>query len=554
MVNLVAPLGEPGNGLYLLTLVIFAGTTIFACRGILFGHLAGKLEGWRYMFAGPQIIDKAYAQNPSRPFQIRTPSNSHLMITTSELIKEVLDAPPSRLSLHAVAKELLQPKYTMYGFEWQEQRGVEGTGFVRALRSRLTSHLPQFQPELDRIIRGCLLEELDRTPDENGFVPVELFPMIKRVITRVNCFVFFGKELSENSEFTEAALAFPQTVVLAAEILRITPAFMCPLVAWIVTKRHRAAKTLFRYLEPEVCRRRAEMAQADRLGVSKPAARADCMQWLIDTSPKKDPWSTPRMIGETLAIWFSSVHQLAMVSLERHAPSPATEGCEVANKRNTDFWHMKTTTFVIQDICQHQEYVDPLRQEIGQVTQEGKGLERIEERLPLLDSFVKESIRLSNADALSCRRKALDGFTLQDGSIIHKNDWVCIPQRAMMCDERRYANPHAFDGYRFARANDALRQGNATADVPDKTASTVTSASLEWPIWGLGNATCPGRFYASLILKLITANLLQEWECKLRDTTAPRSMVWRSSIVPRSDTVVLLRKREVREMDAAALG
>ncbi|KAK8127347.1 Cytochrome P450 [Apiospora sp. TS-2023a] len=464
--------------------------------------------------------------NPNRPFQIHTPSNSHLMITTGELIKEVLDAPPSRLSLHAVAKELLQPKYTMYGFEWQEQRGVEGTGFVRALRSRLTSHLPQFQPELDRIIRGCLLEELDRTPDENGFVPVQLFPMIKRVITKVNCFVFFGKELSENTEFTEAALAFPQTVVLAAEILRITPTFMCPLVAWILTKRHSAAKTLFRYLEPEVRRRRAEMAQADRLGgCSKPATRADCMQWLIDTSPKKDPWSTPRMIGETLAIWFSSVHQLAM-----------------------------TTTFVIQDICQNQEYVDPLRQEIREATQEGKGLERIEERLPLLDSFVKESIRFSNADALSCRRKALDDFTLQDGSVIRKNDWVCIPQRAMMCDGRRYANPTAFDGYRFARANDALRQGNATADVPDKTASTVTSASLEWPIWGLGNATCPGRFYASLILKLITANLLQEWECKLRDTTAPRSMVWRSSIVPRSDTVVLLRKREVSEMDAAALG
>jgi hypothetical protein len=55
----------------------------------------------------------------------------------------------------------------MHGFEWQEQRGVEGTGFVRALRSRLTSHLPQFQPELDQIIKSCLDEELSK-PDKNG--------------------------------------------------------------------------------------------------------------------------------------------------------------------------------------------------------------------------------------------------------------------------------------------------------------------------------------------------------------------------------------------------
>lgn len=36
----------------------------------------------------------------------------------------------------------------MHGFEWKDQRGVEGTGFVRALRSLLTSHLPLMLPKL----------------------------------------------------------------------------------------------------------------------------------------------------------------------------------------------------------------------------------------------------------------------------------------------------------------------------------------------------------------------------------------------------------------------
>lgn len=37
------------------------------------------------------------------------------------------------------------------------------------------------------------------------------------------------------------------------------------------------------------------------------------MQYLIDTSPRSNPWTVSRMIGEIMAVWFSSVHQLAMV-------------------------------------------------------------------------------------------------------------------------------------------------------------------------------------------------------------------------------------------------
>lgn len=48
---------------------------------------------------------------------------------------------------------MLQPKYTMQNFEWQDQRGIEGTGFVRALRSLLTANLPTLLPRLKEIIK-----------------------------------------------------------------------------------------------------------------------------------------------------------------------------------------------------------------------------------------------------------------------------------------------------------------------------------------------------------------------------------------------------------------
>lgn len=104
---------------------------------------------------------------------------------------------------------------------------------------------------------------------------------MKRLVTKVNCFVFFGEELcmkpyllihfdviarsltvddiniAQNAEFTAAALEFPQAVIFAAEFLRITPRFMRPLVASITTNGHRAAKTLYQYLVPIVEQRLA---------------------------------------------------------------------------------------------------------------------------------------------------------------------------------------------------------------------------------------------------------------------------------------------------------
>jgi hypothetical protein len=56
----------------------------------------------------------------------------------------------------------------MQGFEWKEQRGVEGTGFVRALRTLLTSHLPCVLPNISVAIDDQLNRELAKQKTVNG--------------------------------------------------------------------------------------------------------------------------------------------------------------------------------------------------------------------------------------------------------------------------------------------------------------------------------------------------------------------------------------------------
>ncbi|KAL7924715.1 cytochrome P450 [Trichoderma austrokoningii] len=470
-------------------------------------YLLRRIQGLLYLLWGPDLIDRAYIKAQGKPFKVSTPANDHLLVTSMELIMELIEAPRHQLSLHAVAKELLQPKYTMHGFEWQDQRGVEGTGFVRALRSLLTSHLDKFQPHLERLIKNSLDIEL-KDIHSDGYSHVKLFPVMKRLVTKVNCFVFFGEELSQNAEFTAAALEFPQAVIFAAEFLGITPRFMRPLVASLVTNRHRAAKTLYRYLVP-IVEQRLAMKHLQPQGVTP----MDCMQWLIDTSPRKNPWTPARMVGEIMALWFGSVHQLAM-----------------------------TPTYAIQHLCSYPEYIEPLQEEVQRVFH-ADGLPKDVDKLPLLDSFIKESIRCNHSDAITCRRKALAPYTFQDGSTINRDDWVCIPQKAMLQDGTRYEDAHLFDGFRFARANAQLQQLKPCAQVPDQKASRLTHVSPDWPIWGLGNMSCPGRFYASLVIKLVLIRVLDDWECKMPDLEAPRIKTWRSSSVPQDDTIVMFRKK-----------
>ena len=54
----------------------------------------------------------------------------------------------------------------------------------------------------------------------------------------------------------------------------------------------------------------------------------------------------------------------------------------------------------------------------------------------------------------------------------------------------------------------------------------------------------PGRYYASLITKLVLAHFLLNYDFELRDPKRSLSMAWRSTVVPRSDTILLVRDRK----------
>lgn len=59
----------------------------------------------------------------------------------------------------------------------------------------------------------------------------------------------------------------------------------------------------------------------------------------------------------------------------------------------------KTIVYVLQDLCLHPEYLVPIRRELETSYAE---FERTGQGLPLLDSFMKESHRLTPVESSTC--------------------------------------------------------------------------------------------------------------------------------------------------------
>lgn len=172
---------------------------------------------------------------------------------------------------------------------------------------------------------------------------------------------------------------------------------------------------------------------------------------------------------------------------------------------------VQTLTFAIYSLCDHPEYIEPLREEMesaagGEFFVQGEGL-------PLMDSFLKECSRwtpvesgtflsehilysllivsyqavLMRRPAVTARRCALKDFTFSDGTRVAKGEWVGIPVGPMLRDPSMYPQPDVFDGFRFVDQEILERLGKTS--IQPEGPSKFTDVSETWHVWGTGKLT-----------------------------------------------------------------
>ncbi|KAI1657940.1 cytochrome P450 [Daldinia decipiens] len=440
-------------------------------------------------------IRVAYDQMKGNSLRFYTPESWMTLVSSPELIDDIKNATNDQLSLHAAAKKILMPEYTMNGFNWHDQRGIEGIGFVRTLRTLLTSHLPQLTPGVRVIVDRTFAQELGREGSIN------VLALSKKVVTKISAYAFFGLDYAENTEFIDAAYYYNEDVLYGSELLRLTPNFLVPLVGIFIPLFLKRQRTFFYGLVAII---------EERMNNPNPQKKYnDVIQWIIDTSPKSKPWTPGRMAFEVMAIWFGSVQGLAT-----------------------------TLTFAIYSLCEHPEYIDPLREEMespagSKFFIEGEGL-------PLMDSFLKECSRWTPVESVTGRRCTLKGFTFSDGTHVPKGEWVGIPVGPMLQDASKYPQPEVFDGFRFASPKLTGREHSRQPEGP----SNFTDVSETWHVWGTGKLTCPGRFFVSYVMKHVIYHILDVYDPEMVEKNRKYTINWRTLTLPAPGVKANFKARE----------
>ncbi|UKZ49177.1 hypothetical protein TrVGV298_003420 [Trichoderma virens] len=448
-----------------------------------------RINAWLFLTRGPSIIQEEYNNSNGNPFWIEAPENRYLVVSSWDHIKEIDAASEDVLSLQAAAKEILQPKYTMQNFNWFDKKGVDGTPLIRTLRTLLTNHLPDILPDARRSMSALFDDILESRSMVNGSYTSPLFPMVIEAIALTNATAFFGRDLAHSKVFMNAAMNFIEQTLITAEVVRVLPSAIAP-IAW---------------------RKKREKS----LGQAVPDHH-DCIQWVMECSPLSKPWSAERIVHELMALWFGSVH------------ITSTTAC-----------------FALHHLCIHSEYIEPLRNEIESI-----GWTEFEKSggktFPLLDSFMKESARMNPVESVSSRRMALKPFELSDGSRVEPGEWICTAPRGMMSDARYYADPLKFQGFRFVNPDLLEKKFSGTSGdgVSQEGPSKYTDIN-DWQLWGTGRSACPGRFYATAVMKTLLALFITKYDMQLENPKAARYFAWRTFIYPYASTKVVLRPRSV---------
>jgi cytochrome P450 len=128
---------------------------------------------------------------------------------------------------------------------------------------------------------------------------------------------------------------------------------------------------------------------------------------------------------------------------------------------------------IMLQLCRRPDIQDSLREEID--TLEGLTYDKLME-LPLLDSFVKETVRLHPLDTLAVRRKALQPYTFASGSPhVPAGATVAVSSYDLMHNSTDYPFPNDFQPRRFIDTKSSVR------------GTKFTEVSEKFPVWGYGS-------------------------------------------------------------------
>ena len=138
--------------------------------------------------------------------------------------------------------------------------------------------------------------------------------------------------------------------------------------------------------------------------------------------------------------------------------------------------------------------------------------------------------------AVAFNRVAVQALDLSDGRRIPKGTHFVVPSAAVLMDPDILPNPEKFDGFRFSRPRTVAEESN------HHQYTTTTNSQLHF---GHGKYSCPGRFFASLEIKMMLCHILSNYDLKYpTGATRPVNMRADDNIFPNPEAKLMMSRRQ----------
>ncbi|KAK2760595.1 cytochrome p450 monooxygenase [Colletotrichum kahawae] len=462
---------------------------------------------------------EGHQKYPDTPFIV--PADPPRVILPMTLYQEVIHAAESEFSFGAELYDVFLGKYTHIG--------VDNPDVIGAVRVDLTRNLNGvLQPIQDEVRHG--MEQLVGPSAE--WQTFNLHKTILRMVGLMSGRVFVGLPLSRDEEWLAASINFTVDVAKSrVAMLRLHPLIRPLFLGFLPEVQHmlKEQKRAQEWMKPLV----ADFVQ-NELNLeekpAKPGSRGAFISWMMKYLPQER--RTAEAVGNNqMLLSFAAIHTTS-----------------------------STTTFAVMDLLGHPEYIQPLREEIQQVIAED-GYQQDESgknylsktslnKLKKLDSFIKESQRLSPLNFGGSVRRVRKDYTFSNGLKLPAGTSVAFPLWGVYQSETtqtfspsynsetKNAPPAEFDGFRFSRLREIPGR-----EMKHQAATTGPDAFN----FGHGPHSCPGRFFAVYMIKCILVELLMNYDMQLKSTGTgplrPANIVKQTLVMPDTRVDVEIKKR-----------
>jgi hypothetical protein len=443
-----------------------------------------------------EAVKEGYAKHPDEPFQIQTKAKQ-LVLIPLKYLKEIKSLPESRLSSKQEIRNLFQGKYTGIGYNSHTM--------VNAVRVDLTQHigktLEALQDEMAFAASACIGSLKDWTP-------IPLYLTLLRIVALISGRIFVGLPLCRNDDWIRISINFTVVSFKASQKFWTIPAWKRPFAVPFcdetnAIKKHRAEAV--ELLAPVIQKR------LDQMGDSAFKRPEDMIQWVLENAKDGGERSVERQADLQLTLSMAAIHTTST-----------------------------TVLHCLYDLCTHPEYIQPLREEIEAVLAEGNGkfIKKSITKLWKLDSFIKESQRLSPPGLVAMRRLVMSDIHLSNGTVLPAGTSIAAPSWAVTRDDALFPDAETFDGFRFSK----LRENSPGEENKHQFVMTGPDSLA----FGYGTQACPGRFFASNEIKILLSYLLMEYEVRFEKEGEgrPGNRFFDLALMPDMGGKVLFKKRE----------